>query len=228
MLFLFFLLWLCQAATLSKQDWTIHLAQAGARAEVVRGNQQSLGHLHSILLTLPWGQASMHALLKSRVQAFLSLPVSPTVPMTSQGVLSPLGRTPGLERPVCGPNRLLPKVGLCLHNLPFPPSPFQGHKFRHDHFFFLPIWLCVYLSYSFGLQKSFCQLPVSFQKEVLHMYISFWCVHKWREVPHPPTLPCWLIRNANLLVKRCQWLQGIQWFKKKKQEQKILTCGVKS
>ena len=169
----------------------------------------------------------MHALLKSRVQAFLSLPVSPTVPMTSQGVLSPLGRTPGLERPVCGPNRLLPKVGLCLHNLLFPPSPFQGHKFQHDHFFFLPIYyMCISLTAL--VYRNLSANFVSFQKEVLHMYISFWCVHKWREVPLPPTLPCWLIRNANLLVKRCQWLQGIQWFKKKKQEQKILTCGVKS
>ena len=92
-------------------------------------------------------------------------------------------------------------VSACIISLS-PWVPFQGHGFRHDHFSFLPIWLCVCLSYSVGLQKSFCQLPVSFQKEVLHVYIYFWCVHKGWGVPCPPTLPCWLIRDANLLMKR--------------------------
>lgn len=82
-----------------------------------------LGHVlkwsgHSILITLPWGQASMHALLKSRVQAFLSPPVSPALPMTSQGVSSPLGRTPGLGAQSVAQTAYSPKwVSACIISL---------------------------------------------------------------------------------------------------------------
>lgn len=80
-------------------------------------------------------------------------------PPTSQGGLSPLCRTLGLELPICGSTCSLPKVGICPCNVSFPLIPSQGHRSQPNQFSSLPTQLHVYISYSLCCTEVL--LPVS-------------------------------------------------------------------
>ena len=128
------------------------------------------------------GKASMCMLLKSGVQSFTALLV---VPVT-------------LHLPCVGPQdwdaQLHPRVCLCLF-LPFPPRSPQTELptwslffFKLDHFLFLPDDVWIFLT-ALVVQESFCQFPVSFQWELFHMQMYFWCVCGGKWVPYSLTPP---------------------------------------
>lgn len=69
--------------------------------------------------------------------------------------------TPGLGSPVCALTCSLPRVGVHLCALTFPLRPLPGAEIPNPSAFFsCPTPLCVYLSYSLVVQKSFCQFLV--------------------------------------------------------------------
>ena len=126
------------------------------------------------------GKASMCMLLTSGVQSFTALLV---VPVT-------------LHLPCVGPQdwdtQSHPRVCLCLF-LPFPlRSPQTEKSCQLDHFFFLflPDYVWIFLT-ALVVQESFCQFPVSFQWELFHMQMYFWCVCGGRWVPYSLTPPSW-------------------------------------
>lgn len=163
--------------------------------------------LQSTFSALLWEQLSIHVLLTSGDQTSYSPPGSPTSPPSSQGGLSSLCRTPGLECLICGSNHSLPREGFCPCNSLFPLSfPPRGQ---------VPTWLLLFLSYPI-LCAPFLQ-PWLYRglSANLHLVLSencvtcrciFWCVLGRRRVLHPPSLLSWL-KSLNWVFRlRNQWV----------------------
>ena len=73
-------------------------------------------------------------------------PVSPIIPPTSKGGLSPPCRTTGLGCPFFGLTCSLPRVGVCPCNLPFPLSRLPGAQVPNWSLFF-PSYPITYASF---------------------------------------------------------------------------------
>ena len=124
--------------------------------------------LQSTFSALLWEQLSIHVLLTSGDQTSYSPPGSPTSPLSGQGGLSSLCRTPGLECLICASNHSLPREGFCPCNSLFPLSfPPRGQ---------VPTWLLLFLSYPI-LCVSFLQ-PWLYRglSANLHLVLSENCV----------------------------------------------------
>ena len=127
-------------------------------------------------------------------QASYHPPVSPRVSPNSHGGSSPQHRTPELWCPICGSHCSLPRVGVPSYSLTFPLCPLPVTQVLTLLLFFpsypimcvsfLQLWLCRSPSASFQF---------SFQWELYHKQMYFWCVHAERWAACPLTLPSWSI-----------------------------------
>lgn len=137
-----------------------------------------------------WASEHAHAPYKQSTGSH-SPPVTPAVPLTSQGDLSSLCQTPGLWCPICDSNCSLPREDLCLCLTP--SSSESPGRLWLDHFPSLLTQFHVDLSYSLGYIWAF--LPVSSQFSVrkfpqVDVFLK-WLWDRW--VSHLLTPPAWLI-----------------------------------
>ena len=116
----------CKAVGWSEWDQGIHLARTGEQAEAV---------VASTDFSLPCLGASHHPYTPHEWSlGFSSLSICPSSSPNSQGVLSPMCRTPGLKCPVCGSAHSLPRASIPLHDFPFPLGPLPGAQVPSDAF----------------------------------------------------------------------------------------------
>ena len=125
------------------------------------------------------------------MQSFLQASYSPSLCWScspaSQESLSPLHKTPGVERPVCGSTCSLPRADVCLYNLPFPLSLLSGAKVLTQLLFF-PSYLIMCVSflpplfsrspfarfqlvYSENCSTCGCIFPVFMGRGELHIFL---------------------------------------------------------